>query len=105
MAKPEDINASLVKGIEAVDQVINGAVTVGVTATPVDTGGRDINWIILFNNGTAAVYAGASTVTTANGFPIYQRGNMPVLRVTALDVIYLISGTAGQDVRYIAGVK
>lgn len=105
MAKPSDWNSDVLKGIEAVDTVINGAVTVGTEAVPIDTNGRDINWIILFNNGTATCYIGTSTVTTSNGLPVRPQGETPILRVTDLSVLYMISGSANQNVRYLAGVK
>ena len=105
MPKPDDINAALVKGIEAVDTVINGSMTAGTTASPISTESTDINWIILYNFGTDTCYIGASTVTTSNGLPIRPQGETPTLRVTALDVLHIISGSAGQDIRYLAGVK
>lgn len=105
MAKPSDWNSDVLKGIEAVDTVISGAVTAGTDAVPINSDGRDINWIILFNNGTATCYIGPSTVTTSTGLPIRPQGETPILRVTDLSVLYIISGSSNQNIRYLAGVK
>lgn len=105
MAKPNSWNEDVLKGIEAVDTVISGAVTAGLTAVPIDSSAQDINWIILFNNGTATCYIGPSTVSTTTGLPIRPQGETPVLRVTDLAVLYIISGSGGQNIRYLAGVK
>lgn len=105
MAKPNDWNSDVLKGIEACARVISGAMTAGTDALPVSTTSTDINWIILFNNGSATCYLGGSTVTTSTGLLIRPQGETPILRVTDLNVIYIISGSASQNIRYLAGVK
>ena len=105
MAKPSSWNEDVLKGVEACSRVINGTMTAGLSALPISATATDINWIILFNLGTATVYLGGSGVTTSNGLPMRPNGESPVIRVTGLDVIYVISGSASQDIRYLAGVK
>ena len=105
MAKPNSFNEDLIKGVEACSRVINGTMTAGVAALPISATATDINWIILYNFGTATCYIGGSSVTTANGLPIRPQGETPIIRVTDLSVLYMISGSAGQDIRYLAGVK
>lgn len=105
MAKPSDWNADVLKGVEACGRVINGSMTAGTAVLPISATATDINWIILYNFGTATCYIGASTVTTSNGLPIRPQGETPIIHVTDLSVLYIISGSAGQDIRYLAGVK
>ena len=50
-------------------------------------------------------YIGPSSVTTSTGLPIRPQGETPILKVNGLDVLYMISGSAGQNIRYLAGVK
>ena len=80
----------------------------GTTAVPISSEDTDINWIILFNLGTATVYIGNSTVTatgSTRGLPMRPNGETPKLKVDSLNVLYLISGSASQEVAYLAGVK
>ena len=82
--------------------ILNSAATVGTTAAEVlasPLAGRQT--VTIQNNGTAAVYVGSSAgVTTANGLRIPRRSSATYDFGEAID-IFMISGSAGQDVRFI----
>lgn len=72
-----------------------GAITVGVTAVAVPASGTVRT---IYNNGSVPVFRGDdSSVTTATGTPIQPGGNWRTLGAA----VYLIAGTAGQDVRWV----
>jgi hypothetical protein len=108
MAKPSGWNADVLKGVEACERVINGVASATTSAAPVSTTDTDINWIILQNLGTANVYVGASTVANSGasrGILMRPQGETPILKVTSLTSLYLVSASGTQDVAYLAGVK
>lgn len=77
------------------------ASTIGTSATAVATtapGGR----VIVQNLGSAPVYLGRdASVTTATGIKIEAGGHIVLDgRRSAVPDLYLVSGTAGQDVRW-----
>lgn len=74
------------------------AYTVGTSATAIGSNPTGRKWILVFNNGSAAIYVGGTGVTTSSGIPVPAGGSasFPVGPNIAL---YAISGTAGQDVR------
>lgn len=80
----------------------SGAITVGTTATPARVGGANLanrKNLTIYNNGTQTIYWGyANTVTTANGIPIVK-GQWASWSIGANVTVFLISGSAGQDVR------
>ena len=72
-----------------------GAITVGTSAVAVPGTGFTRT---IYNNGSVPVFRGDdSSVTTATGTPIQPGGNWRLLG----PAVYLIAGTAGQDVRWI----
>ena len=72
-----------------------GAITVGTSAVAVPATGTVRT---VYNNGSVPVFRGDnSSVTTSTGTPIQPGGNWRTLGA----VVYLIAGTAGQDVRWI----
>lgn len=78
----------------------HGNVTVGTTAVQIKATNADRIGIIIFNLGAETIYIGdLNTVTTATGYPILSNSS---LYIEGYDGdVYGISGTAGQDVRYI----
>ena len=60
--------------------------------------------ILIVNNSTGGqiLYIGDSTVTTANGLPIYPRGSMQLSIEDSVDV-YAVSSAAGADIRLVEG--
>lgn len=78
----------------------HGAVSVGVAAVLVVAENTARGNILVQNLGAADVYLGTSAgVTTANGILVAAGGGVAVLTITA--DIYAISGSAGNDCRYL----
>ncbi len=78
--------------------VASAAVTVGTSAVAANSADADPQSIEIYNNGSVAIYWGPSDVTTSSGVPIAAGGSR-AFDLGAGEVIYLISGTAGQNVR------
>lgn len=75
-----------------------GAVSVGVAAGVLVAANATQREALIFNNGTVPIYIGQdSSVTTSNGLPIPPQS---FYVVSYRAVIYAISGTAAQNVRY-----
>ena len=80
-----------------------GPLTVGVTAVAVNLGANLANRksLTIYNNGTVTIYWGpANTVTVSTGMPI-PRGASVSIDAGFPITIYLISGTASQNVRFV----
>ena len=77
------------------------AVTVGTSATQLSSFSSS-NRIIIQNLGSADIYMSDSpTVTTSNGIKIAAGGAFEFAgKMHETPAIYLISGSAGQDVRW-----
>lgn len=77
------------------------AITVGTSSVQL-TGFDSSSRIIIQNLGVADIYFGAaSTVTTSNGVKIAAGGSFEFFgRMHGTPAVWLISGTAGQDVRW-----
>lgn len=72
-----------------------GTLTVGTSAVVVPSTSKVRT---IYNNGSVPVYLGDdASVTTSTGTPIQPGGNWKRAAV----VCYLISGTAGQNVRWV----
>lgn len=77
-----------------------GNMTVGVAAVQVPFNQAPRETFIISNLGTVNVYLGFdSAVTTTTGFPILPAGG--TFAIDGNVSVWLISGTAGQDVRWI----
>lgn len=76
---------------------VTAAYSVGASATAIGSNPSGRKWILVFNNGSGAIYVGGSAVTTSDGIPVPAGGSasFPVGPGTSL---YAIS-TATQDVR------
>ena len=85
-------------GIPANVSQVTAAYSVGTSVTAIGSNPAGRKWILVFNNGTDAVYVGGSAVTTANGIPVPAGGSasFPVGPGISL---YAISASASQDVR------
>lgn len=77
----------------------HNTVSVGVAATLIVAASGTRQSLILQNLGAADVYIGGSAVTTANGLKLASGASLTIDGTTA--AVYGISGTAGQDVRYL----
>lgn len=78
--------------------VNHGAVTVGTSAVVI-AAADDRESILIQNLGAADIYVGGSSVTTANGVKVTASGGTLTLYTCA--AVYAISGSAGNDVRYL----
>lgn len=79
-----------------------GAVTVGVAATLIKAANASRASIIVQNLGTVAIYVGPDAgITTANAIKV-EPSNSATLDYQG--TIYAISGSAGQDVRYLEDI-
>jgi len=85
---------------------VNGSITVGTSAVEAKVGASKLTnrkLLTIFHNGSGTLYWGYSNaVTTANGTQIFKN-TMLALPVGDGTSIWLISGTAGQDVRVTEG--
>lgn len=95
--------------LEVSDKSDNGgshaAITVGVTAVIANVSGStnltNRKFLSVHNNGTVPIYWGTSNaVTTSTGTPI-AKGQFVSWAVGAGTSIYLISGTASQNIRIV----
>lgn len=78
--------------------VNHGAVTVGTSAVVI-AAADDRESILIQNLGAADIYIGGSAVTTANGIKVVASGG--TLTLDSCAAIYGISGSAGNDVRFL----
>ncbi|MHB1670211.1 MAG: hypothetical protein ACYCUK_23205, partial [Thiomonas sp.] len=73
------------------------AVTVGTSATRLDSGLSNRTSIVVINNGTASIYLGfgsvSSSLTTSNGIPLAASGGALTLPMASTVAVYGISGT------------
>ena len=93
----------LLYGLIVQEGILQQAVSIGASATKIPTtplSRRKSLWI--FNNSSNVIYMGDSTVTTANGFPLYPHGVMNIQVEDGID-IYGISTVAAQEVRILEG--
>lgn len=85
--------------------VSSRAVTVGTTATVLDTEGdtdtRVGSSIAVYNNGASTLYLGGSGVTTTNGVPVAATSWGPAFDLGAQDRLYGIVASGTVDVRVI----
>lgn len=80
------------------DQATATAVTVGTSAASAAAARNSRICLKIANLGAATVYFGTtSAVTTATGIPIAANGSHTEEFYTG--AVYMVSGTAGQDVR------
>lgn len=80
-----------------------GAVTVGTAAVQIVAANTGRRSVLLQNLGSASVFVGPdSAVTAGNGIKIDAGGSFTFAASSAL---YGLSGTAGQDVRYLQEVN
>ena len=76
---------------------VTTAYSVGTSVTAIGSNPAGRKWILVFNNGTAAIYVGGSGVTTASGIPV-PAGGPSSFPFDSTVQLYAIS-TATQDVR------
>jgi len=83
---------------------VNGAISVGTSAVEAKVGVSILanrKELIIFHNGTGRLYYGLSNaVTTANGIEIFKKSIWSD-KVGPNTHIWLISDTAGQDIRIV----
>lgn len=79
-----------------------GAITVGTSAVEAKVGGSPLaarKLLTIHNNGSQDIFWGyADTVTTSSGTPIFKN-QTAIFEFTEARTVWLISGTAGQNVR------
>ena len=77
---------------------VTTAYSVGTSAVAIGSNPAGRKWIVVYNNGSAAIYVGGSGVTTSSGVPVPAGGSasFPVGPGISL---YAISTAASQDVR------
>jgi len=80
--------------------ITQAAVTVGTAAVEVAAANADRKSVTIYNAGSAMVYLGDDTVTTADGLPLAVDAAFTFSGTTA--AIYAVGGTAGQDVRVLS---
>lgn len=84
------------------DGGVEGAITVGTSATEAKAGGSRLNprqYLGVLNNSSVTIYWGfTSGVTTSTGTPIAPGQYWP-FDISGLQPVYLIAGTAGNNVR------
>lgn len=91
-----DDDLTLIFGLMVRRTIRQNTVTVGSSATKIPTNPLSNRLsILIMNIGTEAVYIGDSTVTTANGFPIYPRGSLRIDIEDTID-IYGIASTSAE---------
>ena len=81
----------------------SGAITVGTSQVEAKVGGSALagrKGISIYHNGGGALYFGATGVTTASGTPIFKSTSI-FIPASATCKVYLIAGTAGQDIRIV----
>lgn len=88
----------MVVGVPAGGSVEGGAVSVGTSATRVVAGRSQRKSLVVQNLGAAAVYVGGPGVTVAGGMQVPANGSLEVDGLSG--DLWAISGTAGQDVRW-----
>jgi hypothetical protein len=85
---------------------VQGAITVGTSAVAARVGGSNLSNrknLSIWNNGNATIYWGyTNAVTTVTGTPL-MRNQQLIGDWGPNTTIYLISGSAGQDVRITEG--
>lgn len=85
--------------------VSSRAVSVGTTATALDTEGETDGIkgtsLAVYNNGASTVYIGGSGVTTANGAPVAAGSWGPSFDLNAQDRLYGIAASGTVEVRVI----
>ena len=99
-----DANGELIYGLILRKSIRQQALTIPTSATKIPTSPLDkrINLLIMNVSTTGAIlYIGNSSVTTANGFPVYPRGVLPVSVEDDIDIYGI--GTADCDIRILEG--
>lgn len=82
-------------GLIATRSIRQQAVTVATSATKIPTTPLSNRRTLLIENESAnVVYLGDSTVTTANGFPIYPRQTMQINIEDDIDIYGIASGSS-----------
>lgn len=79
-------------------QIQQDAATVSTTAALFSSPLASRKYAMIYNNGSKAVYIGASGVTTANGFPVFP-GSMLEARVGASVAVHAVAESGSQNVR------
>jgi hypothetical protein len=100
------VNASPLGELKTIDAITGagteGALTVGTTAVEAKVGSSALTnrkLLTVFNNAGATIYWGrTSGVTTSTGTPIYEK-QFFTFDFAADAPVYLIAGTAGNNVR------
>jgi len=79
------------------------SVTVGTTPTALPaTALADRRYLLIYNNSSATIYVGHSTVTTGTGIPIIAKASLS-LSLDAGVILYGIEATGSRNVRVLEG--
>ena len=107
MAKPEDWNAAVMKGVEVTSTLQQGLVSVGTAAVALASALTNIDWVIIQNISAVNIFIGGSTVTatgSTTGLRVGPNGNSPILKVDDLSTIFVIAASgSGNSVLFLAG--
>ena len=74
------------------------AVTVGTSPTSVRTTTDSDETVVVYNNDTATVYLGDSTVTSSVGFPLPSGASLAV-QLTLNSALYAVTASGTADLR------
>jgi hypothetical protein len=105
-AETNFVNATANGDLKTADLItgagVQGALSVGTSAVEAKVGGSALanrKLLTIFNNSNSTIYFGrTSGVTTSNGTAIFKQ-QMITMQFDSTAAIYLIAGTAGNDVR------
>jgi len=93
----------LLPGLVITRQILESEVTVAAIATKIPASPIQARHSLLIQNiGNNVVYLGSPTVTTANGYPIYPRGQITIQIEDDID-LYGIGAVAGEKLRIMEG--
>lgn len=94
---------NLLQSLVITRTVLQQAIAVGATAVKLPTTPIQARHSLLIqNSGSNAIYLGDSSVTTADGYPIYPRGQILIQIEDTVD-LYAIASAAGESVRILEG--
>ena len=81
--------------------IYTGQTTVGTGAAQISSTNQAlVTGMNVYNSGTVTIYAGGPGVTTSSGFPI-PAGTTANFPVNNENILYAVSGTAGQPVSWV----
>jgi hypothetical protein len=94
---------NLLPGLLITRSVLQQAVTIGATATAIPTTALSARHsLLIFNNASNPVFLGSASVSTANGYPLYPRGQL-LVQIEDGVTLYGISSAGGDEIRCMEG--